>query len=191
MAEEAPLVAVLAAGGASRFGGGKLDALLAGKAVGQWVLDSVAEAGNAPGVIVVGSVAPAFAATSAWPLLVNERASEGLGTSLALAATAAHGRALLVLLADMPLVGPKHLRALLAGDGSAATRYPSGKAGVPALIGPGLLPALGMLSADAGAGVLLSSRTDVALIDPPDGTLLDVDTGADLARAEELLKQRA
>ena len=41
---DAVFVAVLAAGRASRFGGGKLDADLAGKPVGQWVLDAVCPA---------------------------------------------------------------------------------------------------------------------------------------------------
>ena len=191
MPDRTPLVAVLAAGGATRFGGGKLDALLAGKAVGQWVLDAVAAAGLEPGVIVVGRDAPAFAAASGWPLIDNANAAQGLGTSLALAATAAKGRALLVLLADMPLVDPAHLRALLAGGGSAATRYPGGRAGVPALIGPALLAELAGLAGDAGAGALLSSRADVALIDPSEGTLLDVDTAADLALAEAVLKGRS
>lgn len=191
MADGALLIAVLAAGGATRFGGGKLDAVLAGKAVGQWVLDAVAAAGLEPGVIVVGANVPAFAAASAWPLLVNQRAGDGLGTSLALAAAAAQGRALLVLLADMPLVDPAHLRALAAADGSAATRYPGGKAGVPALIGPALLAELAALAGDAGAGALLSTRADVALLDPPAGMLLDVDTAADLARAEAGLKGRS
>jgi molybdenum cofactor cytidylyltransferase len=191
MAEEAPLVAVLAAGGASRFGGGKLDALLAGKAVGQWVLDAVIAAGLMPGLIVVGSDAPAFAAAPGWSLLVNVQASEGLGTSLALAAKSAQGRALLVLLADMPLVDPAHLRALVASSGSAATRYPSGKAGVPALIGPALLSELAMLRGDAGAGALLSARAGVTLVEPPEGMLLDVDTAADLAFAAAVLKVRS
>ena len=33
-------IALLAAGGATRFGGGKLDAQCAGKPLGQWALDA-------------------------------------------------------------------------------------------------------------------------------------------------------
>jgi molybdenum cofactor cytidylyltransferase len=188
MPEPAPLVAVLAAGGASRFGGGKLDALLADKPVGQWVLDAVIAAGLTPGVIVVGGDAPVFATACRWRLIVNPDAAQGLGTSLAQAALAAQGRPLLVLLADMPLIDPEHLRALVASSGSAATRYPSGKAGVPALIGPALLPELAALSGDAGAGGLLSARAGVTLVEPPEGMLLDIDRPDDLARAKALLK---
>ncbi len=189
MPDPPPLVAVLAAGAGTRFGGGKLDALLAGKRVGQWVLDAVADAGLPPGVIVVpmGRV-PAFAAESGWPTLANLCASDGMGTSIALAASAAleQGRALLVLLADMPLVTPEHLTSLLAHP-AAATLYPDGKAGVPALVGPDLLPLLAALDGNAGAGPLLSRYPRVAA---PDAMLLDIDRPQDLLAAEELLKDR-
>jgi CTP:molybdopterin cytidylyltransferase MocA len=188
MLDSAPLVAVLAAGAGSRFGGGKLDAMLAGKRVGQWVLDAVAEAGLPAGVIVVPGRTPAFAAESSWPTLTNVCASDGLGTSLALAASAAlgQGRRLLVLLADMPLVSPDHLAALLAHPAS-ATLYPDGKAGVPALVGPDLLPQLAELDGHAGAGPLLTRYPSVAA---PEAIVLDIDRPEDLARAEALLKGR-
>jgi molybdenum cofactor cytidylyltransferase len=186
MPDSAPLVAVLAAGAGSRFGGGKLDAMLAGQRVGQWVLDAVAAAGLPPGVIVVPGHTPAFAIESGWPALTNVCASDGIGTSIALAASAAlrQGRRLLVLLADMPLVSPDHLAALLAHP-AAATLYPDGKAGVPALVGPDLLPLLAELDGHAGAGPLLARYPRVAV---PEAMLLDIDRPDDLARAEALLK---
>lgn len=183
-----PLVAVLAAGAGSRFGGGKLDADLAGKPVGRWVLDAVGQAGLPPGVIVVPGLVPAFAAESGWPTLTNICASDGIGTSIALAASAALGRGhrLLVLLADMPLVTPDHLAALLAYP-AAATAYPDGKAGVPALVGLDLLPHLAELVGSAGAGPLLARYPRV----PADeAMLLDIDRPEDLARAEALLTGR-
>ncbi len=188
MADTGVLVAVLAAGGASRFGGGKLDAMLAGKPVGQWVLDAVEAAGLEPGVIVVGPQAPQFAADSGWQLLTNPNAAQGLGTSLALAAAHAEGRTLLVLLADMPLIDPAHLRALVGAGPLAATLYPNGKAGVPALFGPALLAELAGLTGDAGAGALLSSRKGVAMFEPLPAMLLDIDRPEDLVRADDLLK---
>lgn len=188
MPDEAPLVAVLAAGAASRFGGGKLDAVLAGKRVGQWVLDAVAAAGLPPGVIVVPDQRPAFAGESNWPVLTNGRAADGMGTSIALAASAAlgQGRRLLVLLADMPLVTAEHLRALLAHP-AAATLYPDGKAGVPALVGADLLPHLAEFEGRAGAGPLLAHYPRVAA---PAAMLLDIDRRDDLAQAEVLLHVR-
>lgn len=189
MPDKPPLVAMLAAGAARRFGGGKLDADLAGKRVGQWALDAVAGAGLEPGVIVVPGNVPAFAAESGWPTLTNVCASDGIGTSIALAASAAlgQGRALLVLLADMPLVSADHLRALLAHPGGAVTAYPGGKAGVPALVPVRLLPHLAELDGNAGAGPLLSMQRGLARVTPPDALLLDIDRPEDLARAGELL----
>ncbi|MEO5706455.1 MAG: NTP transferase domain-containing protein [Alteraurantiacibacter sp.] len=187
LADTGPLVAVLAAGAASRFGGGKLDADLAGKPVGQWVVDAVAAAGLAPGLIVVSPQVTRFAAASGWPLLTNIRPSDGLGTSLALAASAAlgQGRALLVVLADMPLVSPRHL-AELAANRCAATLYPDGKAGVPALVDLAMLPALAELTGGEGAGPLLAARSDLVRVPAPPAMLLDIDRPADLARAAEL-----
>jgi CTP:molybdopterin cytidylyltransferase MocA len=183
---------VLAAGSGIRFGGGKLDALLAGKRVGQWVLDAVAEAGFAPGVIVTGAEAPQFARESEWTLAVNPRAAEGLGTSLAVAAgrALALGKPLLVVLADMPLVASDHLLALSGADGAAATVWPGDRAGVPAYFPMALLPQLAALSGDAGAGAFLSGRDDVTRIEVPEAMLVDVDRAEDLVRAEELLSQR-
>ncbi len=187
-----PLVAVLAAGSARRFGGGKLDAMLAGKRVGQWVLDAVESAGLQTGVIVVGDEVPAFASESSWPKLTNPKAADGLGTSIAAAAARAltQGRPLLVLLADMPLVEPLHLSQLLDGGKSTATGWRGGNAGVPALIGPRLLPHAAALTGDTGAGSLLSNDPGVRRVDADPSMLLDIDEPADLARAEELLSQR-
>lgn len=191
MPDSAPLVAVLAAGAGSRFGGGKLDATLAGKHVGKWVLDAVAAAGLPPGVIVVPGHTPDFAAASDWPTLTNVCASDGMGTSIALAASAAlgQGRSLLVLLADMPLVTSTHLAALLAYP-TAATLYPDGKVGVPALVGPDLLPHLAELEGNTGAGPLLARWGGVDRIVAPEAMLLDIDRPEDLARAEAVLTGR-
>lgn len=189
MPDKPPLVAVLAAGAARRFGGGKLDADLAGQRVGQWVLDAVAGAGLEPGMIVVPGNVPAFAAQSGWPTLTNVCASDGIGTSIALGASAAlgQGRALLVLLADMPLVSADHLQALLAHPGGAATAYPDGKAGVPALVPLSLLPHLAELEGNQGAGPFLTMQRTLARVTPPDGMLLDIDRPEDLALAESIL----
>ena len=178
------LVAVLAAGSASRFGGGKLDADLGGRPVGRWVLDAVAGAGLAPGAIVVPDAVPGFAAASGWALVANPRAGEGLGTSVAVAAREAARRGaerLLVLLADMPLLDPGHVRALLESAAPAATRYPGDGPGVPVVLPAALFPAMADLAGDRGAAAVLRGRADVTLVDPPPGMLADVDRPEDLA----------
>ena len=180
-----PLVAVLAAGRATRFGGDKLEAMCAGKPLGRWALDAVEAAGLKPGLIVTGPQGASFA--EGWTRVLNPEPEAGLGSSLALAATLAltGGReALLVLLADMPLVTAAYLRALAAAPAPAATRYPDGHAGVPVLLDRGLIGAAARLTGDRGAGPLL---VEAALLDPPAGMLRDVDTAENLAKVERLL----
>jgi CTP:molybdopterin cytidylyltransferase MocA len=180
-----PHVAVLAAGRGTRFGGRKLEAICAGKPLGRWVLDAVAEAGLGPGTIVTGPEGIGFA--EGWAELVNPQPERGLGSSLAHAAQAAldaRASALLVLLADMPLVTPAYLRELAAASAPAATRQPDGHAGVPALLDRALLEKAAELGGDRGAGSLLGGAT---LLDPPLAMLRDVDTPADLAEVERAL----
>jgi len=193
VAERNLLVAVLAAGSASRFGGGKLDADCAGKAVGQWVLDTVTEAGLAPGVLVVGPVAPAFAiAASGWTLLPNPSPENGMGSSLALAAAMARqqGFDLLVLLADMPLIEAHYLKKLGELSGLVATGYPAARPGVPARFPWAMLDSVGELSGQRGAGKLLSQAQDIAILEPPAGSLHDIDSAQDLATAARILAAR-
>jgi CTP:molybdopterin cytidylyltransferase MocA len=191
--DAAPLVALLAAGRSARFGGGKLDAQCAGKRLGQWVLDAVAEAGLAPGVIVTAPDTPVFAGEAGgWSLISNPRAETGLASSLACAAREAEARSapvLLVLLADMPLIPAGLLRALATmAPAPAAARYPHGRPGAPALIPARLYPALMALTGDSGAAAVLAAEPDLALIDAQLEWLLDIDTAEDLAQAEAILR---
>lgn len=182
-----PLVAVLAAGRASRFGGGKLDADLAGKPVGRWVLEAIRNAGLAPGVIVIGPDTPRFAEGDGWQSVVNDRPEQGLGSSLALAAGQTTG-GLLVLLADMPLVMPSHIAALAAAP--SATLWPGGKPGVPAHFSATDLPLLRSLTGDRGAGPFLAAMPELRLVEAPSEMLIDIDRPEDLVRAEELLRSK-
>ena len=183
MAEAGPLVAVLAAGLGSRFGGGKLDADCAGKPLGRWALDAVTAAGLAPGVVVVGPSAPGFALASGWALVTNSHPEAGLGGSVALAAAAAMAqhRDLVLVLADMPLVAPAFLADLAAHSGAAATRHPDGRAGVPALLPLAVLGKVAQLAGERGAAQLLAGMDGLTLLDPPPGMLADVDRQADLS----------
>ncbi|HEX7856618.1 MAG TPA: nucleotidyltransferase family protein [Sphingobium sp.] len=189
-------VAILAAGRASRFGGGKLDAICAGKPLGRWVLEAAAAAGLSPGFLIVGPQPPAFAEEAlydGWSLITNPHPEEGLGTSVALAAAHAdclRVDALVLLLADMPLTSVETIRALLDHmplTAPVATRYRSGRPGVPARFPASLFGALAGLHGDRGASTLLRARPDLHLLDPPLDSLLDVDDADDLARAEALL----
>jgi len=192
MPDQRPLVAVLAAGLGTRFGGGKLDADCAGKPLGQWALDAACAAGLARGVLVVGPTPPAYAPVSGWGLLTNPHPENGLGGSVAIAAAAAleQQRALLLLLADMPLVMPEFLTRIAANAGAAATRYPGGRPGVPALLPLALLPQAARLTGDRGAATLLAGIEGLALLEPPPGMLRDVDRAEDLQSLADLLTRR-
>lgn len=185
------LIAVLAAGAGSRFGGGKLMAPCAGKPLGQWALDAALALG--PPVVWIGSQASLAIAEGRCETLANPFPRRGIGHSLALAAGLAQPRGaqtLLIVLADMPLVDTQLLAALLELGASAACTHPDGAPGVPALLSASLFPALLDLRGDRGAGSLLRGLTGLKRIDPGEQCLLDVDTPADLERAERLLAAR-
>ena len=173
-------IALLAAGGATRFGGGKLDADCAGKPLGRWALEAALALPHERLAVVVGAPAPEFA--RGCELLVNERAAEGLGTSAALAARWASGSdELLILLADMPLVSAATLRTLVEAAAPAAVVYPGNRPGAPALFPAALFPALQALTGDSGAAQVLRGLANVTLVDTPAAELRDVDRPEDLA----------
>ena len=186
-------VALLAAGGARRFGGGKLDAELSGKPLGRWALETALSLAAERLAVVVAEPPPEFARAGGCELLVNPSADEGLGTSAALAARWAAGTAsdaLLILLADMPLVTPETLRRLAEAGLSgkpAAVAYPGGHPGAPACFPSALFPALEALTGEAGAARVLRGRTDVALVEAAADELRDVDRPEELAELAELL----
>lgn len=183
-------IALLAAGSARRFGGGKLDADLAGKRLGRHALDAVLTLGCGKPLIVVGPEAAAFATEAqteglASPV-VNSQALEGLGTSVAHAARhagEAGAKKLLLLAADMPLVSAATLRALIeaCANAPACVRHADGHPGIPACFPATSFAALAALGGDKGAGALLrSSEVKVLDIDPRE--LRDVDTLAELKK---------
>lgn len=180
------LVALLAAGLGTRFGGGKLDAPCAGRPLGHWAL-TAAQALGAPVVAVTGPVAPAFLDAVPVARLVNPAPAAGLGGSVALAAAEACERGadwLLVVLADMPLVRPETLARLVAlahDHGLAATDHGGGARGVPACFGPAHFAALAAIEGEAGARGLLRRAPAAALVVPDPAELADVDDPAALA----------
>jgi CTP:molybdopterin cytidylyltransferase MocA len=181
-------IAILAAGAGARFGGGKLDAPVAGRLLGSYAVEAARPLGVPK--IVVGRPVPEFAnqamALGDAQLLKNERAGEGLGTSVALAAlqaAAAGANALLLLAADMPLVTTATLRKLVdaaAPGRPAAAAYSGGGAGIPACFPADWFSALAGLEGDKGAGAQLR-EAEVTLVEARPEELADVDTAADLA----------
>jgi molybdenum cofactor cytidylyltransferase len=190
-------IAILAAGGGVRFGGNKLDFLVAGRPLGRFALDSALALDAARPSIIVGAPPPSFARLAAEEgvadLVLNAEAHEGLATSVGIAArtaASAGSRALLLMLADMPLVASETLRRLVeaaATDRPAAIRHADGNAGIPACFTRNHFEALQGLHGDRGAATLLRQAEDVILIDVAAAELRDVDTPEDLATLEDLL----
>jgi CTP:molybdopterin cytidylyltransferase MocA len=194
------VAALLAAGAGSRFGGGKLAAPLAGRPLAAWAASAALGAGAERVLVVVppGGRELATALPPGPELVVNPRAARGMGTSLAAAASRARelgAAVLVVLLADMPLIGPELVRrvwrAALEAPAGAAAAACGGRRGHPAAFAARWLEELAGLDGDAGArGVLERLGPELALVPAGPECLLDVDTPADLARAEELCRAR-
>ena len=116
----------------------------------------------------------------------NPRWRDGMGRSLAggVRALDRSARAVLVCLADQPLLEAEDLAALvLSWRGSprsvVASRY-DGKPGVPAIFPRSHFAALKSLSGDRGARVLLASSNDVLTVPMPLAAV-DIDDPRDLS----------
>jgi molybdenum cofactor cytidylyltransferase len=101
------------------------------------------------------------------------------------AAQAAGARAVLLALADMPLVPAEHIRALAAGfDGDRIGTSTDGVTMPPALFGTAHFAGLTALTGDRGGAMRLAGAPTVSL----DHVLaLDIDTPEDLIRTEAML----
>lgn len=172
---------LLAAGRGTRFGGGKLEATLAGKPLAHHAADALRAAGCPINISVqaAGSAPlPGFASVPLAPPGAPLSASIRAGVA---AAEAAGASAVLIALADMPLVPPRHFAALLqAFDQDRIATRAGGQRMPPAVFGARHFAALRTLDGNRGAGALLRDAPFVAL-DP--ALAIDIDTPADLAAA--------
>lgn len=183
-------VALLAAGRGERFGGGKLDALCAGKPLGAWAAEALRDAKFAHHIVVAPEDCPAFAKNlEGWNIVTNHAAKEGLAGSVRIAAKAARGFSRLVIaLADMPLVDAHHLRTLGMAEGIMFTAYPDGRRGVPAGFPARCFEALANVT---GSPARFDWGEEIATLRPSsDHCIMDVDTPVDLAKVEALLAAR-
>ncbi len=183
---------VLAAGRGERFAasGGtthKLDALLAGKAVLQHVLDAVHESGLPLHVVRPGDLPVADQ---------NNNTGAGMGDSIAAGVHAtADAPAWLILPGDLPLVQAATLRRMaLKTACDVAVPVRAGVRGHPVRFAADCLPELLDLKGNQGAAQIIRARAainSVAFIEFDDvGCVHDIDTLGDLKRAEILLADR-
>ncbi len=173
-----PTLLILAAGRSERFraSGGttdKLQALLAGKTVLEHVLDA--------------------ARASGLPWHLEQAPHPGMGDSIAAAVAAtASAAGWLILPGDLPLIRAATLRAVAAALDQGAVVVPSyrGQRGHPVGFPRRCAPALLALSGTQGAAAVVRSAGSVGLALSDEGCVTDVDTLADLKRAERLLGER-
>jgi len=184
-------VLLLAAGASRRFGSDKRKALVY---QGQSLLEASADLYRRPGLDLCvclsaqsrdDDLAVAFADTDVR-VLRCARASEGMGGTLAEAAQAhPDASALIVALADMPLISIPTLDAMLCArrDGRIVVPVHDGRRGHPVLFDRPFIAKLQRLGGDRGAAAILAAHADAILelpvTDP--GIHRDADTPEALA----------
>lgn len=183
---------VLAAGRSQRMGQPKLLLPWRGHSIVRAVVETALRSRLDRVVVVTGYRAEHVAAAlESLPidLIPNDSFLDGQSTSLHAGITAAGtAAAIVVLLADQPLVQPATIDALIAAferDGSpiVVPRY-HGQRGNPVLLARPLFPELLAIEGDQGARPVLQAHADqVAWIDVDDlGVTLDIDTPDGYAR---------
>ena len=185
-----PSIVLLAAGTSSRFGAPKQLQVLDD---GRTLVRRAAETALATGLavwVVTGSHAERVEAELEGldvNVLRNVDWARGMGGSLSLGASVVAGGALIVMLADQPLITVEDLRALRAEhtahpEAIVAAAYGDGVIGPPCLFPARDIPALIALEGDRGARALLRQNPErVRRVAMANGAL-DVDTPVDLAR---------
>ena len=152
-------------------------------------------------VVVLGAnaemIAPALSGLASVRTVVNQEWSKGLASSLAAGLSAvledATCDAVLVTLADQPLVDAAALRRLVAAFGGerriVASSYDD-TMGVPAIFAREHVDDLMRLTGDAGAGSWLRSRPSEVTCVPLDAAAIDIDTVSDGPTCIHLPRQR-
>jgi molybdenum cofactor cytidylyltransferase len=182
-------VVILAAGASRRFGSeDKLAAQLHGKMLGLHVSGNLSHLDWGRKYVVTS--APDHPCAPGWledgfEVVINADATHGMGTSVALAAKLAlecRSEALLICLADMPLVPAHHFMTMIENFGASHRNIAtagSNNASPPALFGREYLEEMTSLSGDTGARQLLRDAATIAIADQ---YLVDIDDPQTLER---------
>jgi molybdenum cofactor cytidylyltransferase len=182
-------VCVLAAGTASRFGTSKLTQTLRGKTLVQHAL--LAARAGCDGLIhlVVGHDQQSVIDASAGlfdSVVINDNYQSGIGSSIATGVKTCRddSDAILILLADQPLITASHISNLINTWSAASNEIVAssfeGITSPPILFPSSAFDALSKLSGDTGAKDLLTDNAyTVVEIDFP-AAAIDIDTPEDL-----------
>jgi CTP:molybdopterin cytidylyltransferase MocA len=186
---------VLAAGGGSRFGGGKLLAKLGGQRIIEAVLENLREAPVDEIIVIVGAEAGRLREVCeryGVRTVANEEWERGQATSVLAGLRASGGSAAVVLLGDQPFVGAEAVERLVAASAEGAkvavATY-GGKRRNPVLFSREVWPLLeAELAGDEGARSVLRRHPELVVEVPCEGVgdPVDVDTREDLRRLEEM-----
>lgn len=183
-------IAVLAAGGSQRFGAqDKLTAAFGGSPLGMHATDKLSRL-RADTRFVVAQRSDHVCAEgwhyAGFDVVANPDAEQGMGTSVAVAGRIARRAgvdALMIALADMPLVPTAHYRALakaaLIAPADAIVASSDGNTAMPpAVFGAAHFGTLAAMTGDSGARDLLRQAETIEC--PPEW-LVDIDTPEALA----------
>ena len=186
---------VLAAGGGSRFGGGKLLVKLGGRPIIETVLHNLREAPVDEIIVVVGADAQRLRGVcEAYGVRIaaNEEWERGQSTSVLAGLRACGGEAAVVLLGDQPFIGAEAVERLVSafseGAKVAVATY-GGKRRNPVLFSREVWPLLeAELAGDEGARSVLRRHPELVVEVPCEevGDPADVDTREDLRRLQEM-----
>ena len=186
---------VLAAGGGSRFGGGKLLAKLGGRPIIETVLHNLREAPVDEIIVVVGADAQRLRGVCeayGVRIVANEEWERGQSTSVLAGLRACGGEAAVVLLGDQPFIGAEAVERLVSafseGARVAVATY-GGKRRNPVLFSREVWPLLeAELAGDEGARSVLRRHPELVVEVPCEGVgdPADIDTREDLRRLQEM-----
>lgn len=181
---------VLAAGAASRFGSSKQLAKLDGISLVTRATRIATESCDSRSVLVAGH--DWFAVHRACDprpgfLIVNDQHEKGIGSSISLAVRSVRhvAKAIVILLADQPLITSAHIVALIkgwSGDDNeiVATAY-ANTLGAPALFPMDCFDDLAVMTADNGAQALFDDRRFLVQSVLFEDAAVDIDTKEDLS----------
>ena len=181
---------LLAAGGATRFGSDKLAADWEGRTLLQWSATAMLDAGLDP-VLAVIQPGPAPSVPGRVTPVINEQWRVGIATSVRTGLAALGDElsvcAAVIAPADQPWCGPDVYRRLLAcfqsSDRKIVVATFDGAMRNPVLLARSQWALAAKIEGDTGLSAVVRELRPLAVECGDLGSILDIDTPADLARA--------